>query len=138
MYGVETGSQYYFSKSCTELSLEESAFLAGMNNAPNSYNPFGEKDNTEKIIKRTKTVLAKMLELNYIDENSYNTAISNVDKGLKFKKGKIEAESAVYSYHTDALISEITGDISKKYNISEIFATNYIDNIQYTRFKHTR
>ena len=127
MYGVETGSQYYFSKSCTELSLEECAFLAGMNNAPNSYNPFGEKDNTEKIIKRTKTVLAKMLELNYIDENSYNTAISNVDKGLKFKKGKIEAESAVYSYHTDALISEITGDISKKYNISEIFATNYIN-----------
>lgn len=126
MYGVETGSQYYFSKSCTELSLEESAFLAGMNNAPNAYNPFGEKNNTEKITKRTKTVLAKMLELNYIDEDSYNTAISNVDKGLKFKKGKIEAESSVYSYHTDALISEITKDISEKYNISETFATNYI------------
>ena len=126
MYGVETGSQYYFSKSCTELSLEECAFLAGMNNAPNAYNPFGEKDNTEKITKRTKTVLSKMLELNYIDEDSYNTAISNVDKGLKFKKGTIEAESAVYSYHTDALISEIIGDISEKYNISETFATNYI------------
>lgn len=126
MYGVETGSQYYFSKSCTELSLEECAFLAGMNNAPNAYNPFGEKDNTEKITKRTKTVLAKMLELNYIDEDSYNTAISNVDKGLKFKKGTIEAESAVYSYHTDALISEVIGDISEKYNISETFATNYI------------
>lgn len=126
MYGVETGSQYYFSKSCTELSLEECAFLAGMNNAPNAYNPFGEKDNTEKIVKRTKTVLAKMLELNYIDEESYNIAISNVDKGLKFKKGTIEAESAVYSYHTDALISEITKDISEKYNISETFATNYI------------
>lgn len=127
MYGVETGSQYYFSKSCTELSLEESAFLAGMNNAPNAYNPFGEKNNTEKITKRTKTVLAKMLELNYIDEDSYNTAISNVDKGLKFKKGKIEAESSVYSYHTDALISEITKDISEKYKISETFATNYIN-----------
>ncbi len=126
MYGVETGSQYYFNKSCTELSLEECAFLAGINNAPNTYNPFGEKDNTEKINKRTKTVLKKMLDLNYIDENSYNTAINNVDKGLKLKKGKIESENAVYSYHTDALITEITEDISKKYNISETFVTNYI------------
>ena len=127
MYGVEVGSQYYFNKSSSELSLEECAFLAGMNNSPNSYNPFGEKDNTEKIAKRTKTVLGKMLELKYIDETSYNTAISNVDKGLKFKKGKIETESGVYSYHTDALISQITTDISKKYHISETFATNYIN-----------
>lgn len=127
MYGVETGSQYYFSKSCGELSLEECAFLAGINNAPNSYNPFGEKDNTEKIKKRTKVVLDKMLELNYINQNSYDIAIINVNTGLKFKKGMIKAESSVYSYHTDALISEITKDISEKYNISEDFAINYIN-----------
>ena len=126
MYGVETASQYYFSKTSSELTLEECAFLAGMNNAPKAYNPFGEKDNTDKITKRTKTVLKKMLELNYINEDSYNIAINNVDEGLNFKKGTISAESAVYSYHTDALISEITGDISKKYNISETFATNYL------------
>ena len=127
MYGVEVGSQYYFSKSVSELSLEECAFLAGMNNSPNSYNPFGEKDNSEKIKKRTKTVLKKMLDLNYIDEESYNTAVNNVDNGLQFKKGKIETDSAVYSYHTDALISQVVSDVSKKYNISEIFATNYIN-----------
>ena len=120
MYGVEVGSQYYFSKSVSELSLEECAFLAGMNNSPNSYNPFGEKDNSE-------TVLKKMLDLNYIDEESYNTAVNNVDNGLQFKKGKIETDSAVYSYHTDALISQVVSDVSKKYNISEIFATNYIN-----------
>ena len=127
MYGVEVGSQYYFSKSSSELALEECAFLAGMNNSPNSYNPFGEKDNSEKIKKRTKIVLKKMLDLNYIDETSYNTAVNNVDNGLKFKKGNIEADSAVYSYHTDALISEITEDIAKKYDISTTFATNYIN-----------
>ena len=127
MYGVETGAQYYFSKSSKDLSLEECAFLAGINNSPNSYNPFSEEDNTEKITKRTKTVLAKMLELNYIDEQNYNTAIANVDKGLKFKKGQIKSEDAVYSYHTDALILEITEDIAKKYHISETFATNYIN-----------
>lgn len=127
MYGVETGAQYYFNKSAKNLSLEECAFLAGINNSPNSYNPFTEEDNMEKITKRTKTVLAKMLELKYIDEESYHTAIANVDKGLNFKKGQIKSDEAVYSYHTDALILEITEDIAKKYNISETFATNYIN-----------
>lgn len=127
MYGVETGSQYYFSKPAKDLTLEECAFLAGINNSPNSYNPFGEKDNTEKITKRTKIVLSKMLELNYINEESYKTASNHVDKGLKFKKGQIKSEDAVYSYHTDALLLEVTEDIAKKHNISETFATNYMN-----------
>ena len=40
MYGVETAAQYYFSKSAKDLSLEECAFIAGLNHSPNSYNPF--------------------------------------------------------------------------------------------------
>lgn len=129
IYGVELGSKYYFNKSASDLSLVECAFLAGINNSPNSYNPFGEKDNTEKINKRTKTVLSKMLELEYITENQYNEAITEVDKGIKFKQGKIESKekNSIYSYHTDALILEITEDIAENKNISSDFATNYIE-----------
>lgn len=129
IYGVEMGAQYYFNKSASELDLVECAFLAGINNSPNSYNPFGDKNNTEKISKRTKTVLSKMFELEYISENEYNEAISKVDKGIKFKNGKIESneKNSVYSYHTDALITEIINDIAKKKNISTDFATNYIN-----------
>ena len=127
IYGVEAGSKYYFSKSASELSLEECAFLAGINHSPNSYNPFNGKDNKEKIIKRTHIVLDKMKELNYIDSSQYDKAISNLGSGLNFKEGKIETSDDIYTYHTDALISEITEDISKKYEISETFATNYIN-----------
>lgn len=127
IYGIESGANYYFNKSVNQLTLEESAFLAGINNSPNSYNPFSEQDNTEKIKKRTKTVLNKMQELGYIDETSCNEAIANVDKGLKFKKGNTQSTDGVYSYHTDALISEATKDIMKKYNITETFATNYLE-----------
>lgn len=127
MYGVETASQYYFSKSAKDLTLEECAFLAGINHSPNSYNPFEGKDNQEKIEKRTKTVLSKMLELEYINEENYNTAITKVDKGLNFKKGNIQSKEAVYSYHTDALILEITEDIADKYHISKTFANNYMN-----------
>ena len=64
IYGVGAGSQYYFSKDVQNLTLAECAFLAGINNSPNSYNPFDdETDNTEKIKNRTITVLDKMLEL---------------------------------------------------------------------------
>ena len=128
IYGVDAGAQYYFNKSASELSLEECAFLAGINHSPNSYNPFGDTDNSEKIRNRTITVLDKMLELGYINDNEHNEAVSNVEAGLDFDNGDVEAKSdGVYSYHTDALILEITEDVEDKYNISEDFATNYIN-----------
>ena len=127
IYGVETGSNYYFNKSAKDLSLEECAFLAGINNSPNSYNPYGDTDNTEKIKKRTKTVLSQMLKLKYINQDEYDTAVSNVDNGLKFKKGKFETDDPVYSYHTDALINQLINDIQKQKKIPEKFATNYVN-----------
>ena len=127
IYGVGAGSQYYFSKDVQNLTLAESAFLAGINNSPNSYNPFdNETDNTEKITNRTITVLDKMLELEYITEEEYNTAVSEVHNGLGFEQGTVEASDGIYSYHTDALINEIIQDIADKKNITEDFATNYL------------
>ena len=127
IYGVGAGSQYYFSKDVKNLTLAECAFLAGINNSPNSYNPFDdETDNTEKISNRTITVLDKMLELEYITEEEYNTAVSEVKNGLSFQQGTVEASDGIYSYHTDALINEITQDIADKKNITEDFATNYL------------
>ena len=127
IYGVGAGSQYYFSKDIQSLTLAECAFLAGINNSPNSYNPFdNETDNTEKITKRTITVLDKMLELEYITQEEYDTAVSEVNNGLKFEQGTVESNDGIYSYHTDALINEITQDIADKKNITEDFATNYL------------
>lgn len=64
LHGVELGAQYYFNKSAKDLDLAECAFMAGINSSPNAYDPFDEtKDVTEKIKKKTKTVLAKMKEL---------------------------------------------------------------------------
>ncbi len=127
IYGVGAGSKYYFNKNVQELSLAECAFLAGINNSPNSYNPFDdETDNREKIQNRTITVLDKMLELEYITEEEHDTAVAEVENGLSFDKGNVESGDGIYSYHTDALITEIMEDIADKKNISEDFATNYI------------
>ena len=95
IYGVQAGSRYYFDKDAEDLSLAECAYLAGINNSPNSYNPFVDDDNTELITNRTNTVLQKMLELGYIEEDEYNEAVSEVNNGLDFDKGKIETENPI-------------------------------------------
>ena len=128
VYGVGAGAQYYFSKKVDQLTLEECAFLAGINHAPNAYNPFNkDKDNTEKIEKRTKVVLGKMQELGNITNAEYEEAVAKVEAGLAFKKGKFDTkEQDIYSYHVDALLSEVISDFAKKKNVSTAFATNYL------------
>lgn len=127
IYGVQKASEYYFSKNVQDLSLAECAFLAGINIAPNAFNPFNEKDNAEKIENRVKVVLNKMNELGYISNEELENAISETKQGLAFNKTKLEAEgSNVYSYHTDAMLNEIIEDLSNKQNISSTFAENYL------------
>ncbi len=128
IYGVQKASEYYFSKNIQDLSLAECAYIAGINIAPNAFNPFGEKDNTEKIAKRVTTVLNKMKELGYIKEDEYTTAINEVKSGIIFKQTKMENNnSGVYSYHTDALINEVIKDLSKEKRISKECAENLLN-----------
>ncbi len=124
LHGVEYGAQYYFAKSAKDLDLAESAFLAGINNAPNAYTPYDENnDNSEKIKSRTKYVLDCMKEQNRICEDDpeeaeklYNEAVEKVEKGLKFKKGNIEFSDTTY-FVAEAL-KEAATDLSKKKDIS--------------------
>ena len=106
VYGVELGSQYYFAKSCTELDLAQCAFLAGINDAPNMYNPYGETDNTEKIARRTKIVLGKMKELGKITEEEYNAAIEEVEAGFSFEQGATTTNNAM-SYLAKAALNDV-------------------------------
>ena len=126
VYGVQGGAKYYFDKEVSDLSLAECAFLAGINNSPNSYNPFGDEVDNELITERTLTVLQKMQELGYIEESELTEAEAEVEDGLDFDQGTIETGDPIYSYHTDALISEVLQDLQEKYNISEDFAQNYL------------
>ena len=122
--GVEVGAEYYFNKSASDLDLAECAFLAGINNSPNSYNPYGEKDNSEKIKNRTKTVLKKMNELGMVEKTEYDEAVKKVEEGLNFQKS--ENTGSVYSYHTDATISQVIEDIAKEKGISKSLASTYV------------
>ena len=129
-YGVEAGASYYFNKTAKKLSLAECAFLAGINHAPNAYNPYGDypygedQNKTDKINNRTKTVLTKMLECEYINQEEYDKACQKVDKGLKFKKSNKKGK--IYSYHTEATIKQVIEDIMEEKNVSREYASTYL------------
>ena len=40
--GVQKASEYYFGKNVSELSLSESALIAGIINKPNGFNPYNK------------------------------------------------------------------------------------------------
>ena len=73
-YGIETAANVYFNKSATELTVSESAVLAGMIKAPNNYAP---DKNAEKCKSRRDSVLKLMLEQNIIDNEAYEEAIAS-------------------------------------------------------------
>ena len=133
LHGVELASEYYFGKTAKELDLAECSFLAGINSQPNYYNPYklySETDTEEKRAERIKskclTVLGKMKDLGYIqNDEEYNSAKAKVEAGLTFKKSETNA-GGVYSYHTDALIEQVIKQVMEEKNVSREIAENYV------------
>lgn len=63
--GVEAASQQYYGKSCREITLSESATLAGLTNSPNERNPI---KNLAKATTERNKVLDAMLEYGFISK----------------------------------------------------------------------
>jgi penicillin-binding protein 1C len=70
-YGVEAAAETYFGKNVNELSLAESALLAGIPQTPSIYNPY---TNPETAIERRNLVLGLMLKQGMITINEYEEA----------------------------------------------------------------
>lgn len=70
-YGVEQASKSYFGKSVRDLTLTEAALLAGVFNAPGSYDPYV---NPDLATQRRNTVLNLMVRHGYISEEEAENA----------------------------------------------------------------
>ncbi|QCU77335.1 penicillin-binding protein [Citricoccus sp. SGAir0253] len=78
VYGVEAASRYFFDKAAADLTIPESAMLAGMVQSPNGYNPV---NNPEGATQRRNTVLAAMLRTGKITQAQHDEAVAT-DLGL--------------------------------------------------------
>ncbi len=71
-YGVEAAARTYFGKHATDITLAESALLAGMPQAPSRYNPFRHPKSAKA---RQLYVLGRLRELKWITEEEYTQAV---------------------------------------------------------------
>jgi len=69
VYGVEAASEYYFSKHASDLTLLESATLAGLIQTPEKYRP-DKAANIERITKRRNEVLKAMQVTGFFDKKT--------------------------------------------------------------------
>lgn len=117
--GVEAASNFYFNKSAKDLTLAQSAFIAGINHAPNNYNPFDSStDVSGKIKTRTLTVLDKMHDLEKITDDEYNNAVTETNNGLAFTKGSLSNGTSDLSYHTAAAVNQIATELAAQNDLS--------------------
>ncbi len=72
-YGVEAAARTYFGKHVQDLTLAEAAVLAGLPQAPSSYNPFR---NPAPIKGRQKYVLDRMLYLKWVTPEEHQEALN--------------------------------------------------------------
>ena len=72
-YGVAAAAQVYFNKDLADINAAEAATLAGVLPAPSRYNPVYSATNAEM---RRGYVLGRMHDLGYIDDNTYDEAMT--------------------------------------------------------------
>ena len=71
VFGVWEAAQFYYSKPLAELTVGETALLAGLIRAPNRLSPYR---NAEAATKRRNVVLAKLLDDKIITQKQYDAA----------------------------------------------------------------
>ncbi len=75
-WGAQAAANQYFGKDVSQLSLTESAILAGLPQSPSVYSPFGS--NPTAYINRTKDVLRLMHENGYITKAQEEASVKEL------------------------------------------------------------
>lgn len=101
LWGAQAAAKGIFNKDVKDLSLAESALIAGLPGSPTSYSPFSHPDAAKN---RQTMVLDRMLSLNYISKEEYETA-KNESLNYYLGKNNILAPHFVF-YVKDYLIEK--------------------------------
>lgn len=121
IYGVEAAAKYYFDKSAIDLTLPESAFLAGLTQAPTTYSPYDpvNKEDPSLYLDRTKTVLMKMRDLGYITTEEYDSAYAFVDNNeFAFSQTVVDYKIA-YEWFVYPALDQVREDLIEAYNYTD-------------------
>lgn len=110
VYGMGTAAEVYYGKSLSELSIAQTALLAGMPQAPNAYDPYSDPEAAEE---RRNLVLAEMLDNEKITQEEYDEAVATpIEDGLQ----DIDTESTEQSETAimlDSYIQEVAAEVEE-------------------------
>ncbi|MDR5899200.1 PBP1A family penicillin-binding protein [Halomonas vilamensis] len=71
-YGIASAAETYYDKPLAELTLAQTAMIAGLPKAPSAFNPLA---NSERSLIRRNWILFRMRELGLIDESAYQQSV---------------------------------------------------------------
>ena len=91
-YGVAAAAYNYFDKSLDQLTIAETAYLAGLPKAPSNYHPVRQY---KRAIERRNWVIERMSENQYIGEEDAKTAVSE-DLVPHFRPAGAQSPDAQY------------------------------------------
>src|SRR3954453_376422 len=101
--GVEAAAEIFFSKHAKDLTLDQSALLAGLPQAPSDYNPF---KNPQAALARRNEVLQSMVKSHYITQSRADIA---KQKPLALRAGNKyfrRSEPYFFDYVSELLIQK--------------------------------
>ena len=107
VWGIEDASKKYFGVSASQLSLDQSAVLAGMLKGPEIYNPL---DSVENATNRRNTVLQNMVAAGYIDQATADQSAAVDIHGQLVDAYEGKSEDYRYPSYFDAVINEAVNE----------------------------
>lgn len=110
VYGFGTASHYYFNKELSDLTLPQVALLAGMPQAPNSYDPYANADQAKE---RRDLVLYSMKENGKISKEQYDQAVATpVTDGLIAHDNNVNSDDKALVY--DSFVTMVLKEVQEK------------------------
>jgi penicillin-binding protein 1A len=110
-YGFAAAAQAYYGKTLSQLTIAESAMLAGLPKAPSTFNPFA---NPKRAQLRQQYVLRRMQELGYINDDQHKVAVAEASKNASLKRD-----------HSPVVHAEFLNEMARQFAFDLVGETAY-------------
>jgi penicillin-binding protein 1A len=109
-YGAEAAAETYFNKKASDLTLSESALLAGIINLPGVYDPFADPKSAKS---RRNVVLDRMLEYGHISRKVHDGAVASK---LDVSRGRVQ-----YQNDNEYFLNAVRKEIAEEYGDDMVY-----------------
>src|SRR5262245_2535228 len=110
--GVGQAARLYFHKDVSNLALTESAFLAGLIQSPNPYNPYRHP---QRATERRNVVIRAMNDAGYIDGPTMDSSLASP---LRVEQGSLDTADAPY------FVDLVRAQLAQRYDPKDLTTQN--------------